>query len=174
MTAGRRTTCSTSRTATTALAASTKRSAGAARTPVFEAAGAGRPHPPAPSPTGDAPHPPAPSPSNGEGESRSDGGEVRTPKAERQRFPKGSYVIRMDQPYSRMADMLLDTQYYNVNDPRPYDDTGWTLGALRNVKAVRVTDKSVLQTPMTLLNADAKVTGAITGVSSSPVAYLIN
>jgi len=29
----------------------------------------------------------------------------------------------MDQPYSRMADMLLDTQYYNVNDPRPYDDT---------------------------------------------------
>jgi hypothetical protein len=33
----------------------------------------------------------------------------------------------MDQPYSRMADMMLDTQYYNVNDPRPYDDTGWTL-----------------------------------------------
>ncbi len=51
----------------------------------------------------------------------------------------------MDQPYSRMADMLLDTQYYNVNDPRPYDDTGWTLGALRNVKTVRVTDKSVLR-----------------------------
>ena len=52
-----------------------------------------------------------------------------------------------------MADMLLDTQYYNVNDPRPYDDTGWTLGALRNVKTVRVTDKAVLQTPMTLLDA---------------------
>jgi len=61
-----------------------------------------------------------------------------------QKFPAGSYVIRMDQPYSRMADMLLDTQYYNVNDPRPYDDTGWTLGALRNVKTVRVTDKAVL------------------------------
>ena len=61
-----------------------------------------------------------------------------------QKFPAGSYVVRMDQPYSRMADMLLDTQYYNVSDPRPYDDTGWTLGALRNVKTVRVTDKSVL------------------------------
>ena len=59
-----------------------------------------------------------------------------------QKFPAGSYVVRMDQPYSRMADMLMDTQYYNVNDPRPYDDTGWTLGALRNVKTVRVTDKS--------------------------------
>ena len=56
------------------------------------------------------------------------------------KFGAGSYVVRMDQPYSRMADMLLDTQYYNVNDPRPYDDTGWTLGPLHNVKTVRVKD----------------------------------
>src|SRR6267143_3053691 len=91
-----------------------------------------------------------------------------------QKFPAGSYVIRMDQPYSRMADMLLDTQYYNVNDPAPYDDTGWTLGALRNVKTVRVTDKSVLQSPMTLLTQDARVAGTVTKTSSSPAAYLIN
>jgi hypothetical protein len=90
-----------------------------------------------------------------------------------QKFPVGSYVIRMDQPYSRMADMMLDTQYYNVNDPRPYDDTGWTLGALRNVKTVRVTDKAVLQTPMTLLTQDAKVTGSVSA-SATPVAYIIN
>ena len=90
-----------------------------------------------------------------------------------QKFAAGSYVIRMDQPYSRMADMLLDTQYYNVNDPRPYDDTGWTLGALRNVKTVRVTDKSVLQAPMTLLTKDAKVVGIVTS-TSSPTAYLVN
>jgi len=38
---------------------------------------------------------------------------------EDQKFPAGSYVIRMDQPYSRMADMLLDTQYYNVNIHAP-------------------------------------------------------
>src|SRR5262247_2600013 len=61
-----------------------------------------------------------------------------------QKFAAGSYVVRMDQPYSRMADMLLDTQYYNVSDPAPYDDTGWTMGAMRNVKTVRITDKSVL------------------------------
>src|SRR2546422_3777080 len=79
----------------------------------------------------------------------------------------------MDQPYSLMADMLLDTQYYNVNDPRPYDDTGWTLGALRNVKTVRVTDKGVLQAPMTLLKHDVKVVGAIVG-GAAPAAYLIN
>jgi hypothetical protein len=90
-----------------------------------------------------------------------------------QKYPAGSYVIRMDQPYSRMADMMLDTQYYNVNDPRPYDDTGWTLGALRNVKTVRVVDKSVLQAPMTLLTQNARVKGGVTP-AASPVAYLIN
>ena len=76
-----------------------------------------------------------------------------------QKFAAGSYVVRMDQPYSRMADMLLDTQYYNVNDPRPYDDTGWTLGPLRNIKTVRVTDAGILQQPMTVLTADARVRG---------------
>jgi hypothetical protein len=90
-----------------------------------------------------------------------------------QKFPAGSYIVRMDQPYSRMADMLFDTQYYNVNDPRPYDDTGWTLGALRNVKTVRVTDKSVLEVPMVMLTSDAKVKGRITG-SASTAGFIIN
>jgi hypothetical protein len=89
-----------------------------------------------------------------------------------QKFPAGSYVVRMDQPYSRMADMLLDTQYYNVNDPRPYDDTGWTLGPLRNIKTVRVTDAAILQQPMTVLTADARVRGKIEGTGSA--AFVIN
>ncbi len=90
-----------------------------------------------------------------------------------QKFPAGSYIVRMDQPYSRMADMLLDTQYYNVNDPRPYDDTGWTLGALRNVKTVRITDKAVLEVPMVLLTSDARVRGKIAG-SASTAGFIIN
>jgi Zinc carboxypeptidase len=90
-----------------------------------------------------------------------------------QKYPAGSYIIRMDQPYSRMADMLLDTQYYNVSDPAPYDDTGWTMGAMRNVKTVRVVDKSILSVPMTLLKSDARVTGKLTA-GSSPVAFVIN
>jgi hypothetical protein len=89
-----------------------------------------------------------------------------------QKIPSGSYVIRMDQPYSRIADMLLDTQYYNTNDPRPYDDTGWTLGPLRNVATVRVTDTAFLKSAMTLVTGEAKATGSITG--AQPVAYLID
>jgi hypothetical protein len=88
-------------------------------------------------------------------------------------IPSGSYVIRMDQPYSRMADMLLDTQFYNINDPPPYDDTGWTLGPLYNVKTVRVTDTAILKVPMAVVAAPAKATGMLTGVAS-PAAYLIN
>jgi zinc carboxypeptidase len=81
-------------------------------------------------------------------------------------YPAGSYVIRMDQPYSRMADMLLDTQWYNVNDPRPYDDTGWTLGPLHNVKTVRVTDLAVLKAPMSPVTGDPTVAGTINGEGS--------
>jgi len=40
-------------------------------------------------------------------------------------------------------------------------------------KRIRVTDKSVLQSPMTLLTQDAKVAGLSTN-ASSPTAYLIN
>src|SRR5260370_9992322 len=63
-------------------------------------------------------------------------------------IPAGSYVVRMDKPYSRLANIALDTQYYNPRDPRSYDDTGWTLGALRNVKTTRVTDLTSLSAAM--------------------------
>jgi len=65
----------------------------------------------------------------------------------------------MDQPYSRMADMMLDTQFYNSTDTRPYDDTGWSLGPLRNVRTTRITDPAILKTPMEPLNGPARVTG---------------
>ena len=78
----------------------------------------------------------------------------------------------MDQPYSRMADMLLDTQYYNVNDPRPYDDTGWTLGPLHNVKTVRVKDLAILDAPMTLTQGPVKITGTLSGTGSA--AWVVN
>jgi hypothetical protein len=82
-------------------------------------------------------------------------------------FPAGSYIVRMDQPYSRMADMMLDTEFYNPRDPRSYDDTGWTLGALRNVKTLRVMDASILETPMSKVDGELKPAAAMKG--SGPV-----
>lgn len=60
------------------------------------------------------------------------------------KLKQGSWAVRMDQPYSRMADMMLDQQYYNPSDPRSYDDTGWQLGPLFDVEVVRVKDAKVL------------------------------
>lgn len=93
-------------------------------------------------------------------------------EAKEGKFGAGSYVVRMDQPYSRMADMLLDTQYYNVNDPRPYDDTGWTLGPLRNVKTVRVKDEKILTASMSIIDGPAKVTGNVEG--SGKAGFVVN
>jgi len=105
---------------------------------------------------------------------RKDGVEVQTASAEltvgKDKYPAGSYVVRMDQPYSRCADMLLDTQYYNPDDPRPYDDTGWTLGPLHNVETVRVTDVKILDAAMKPLRADAAVAGRLAGTGAAKAA----
>jgi hypothetical protein len=46
-------------------------------------------------------------------------------------------------------------------ESRPYDDTGWTMQYMRDVKLTPVIDdKSVLDHPMTLLTADAKAPAA--------------
>ena len=63
------------------------------------------------------------------------------------KFAKGSYIVRMDQPYSRLADTLLDVQYVR-GEERVYDDTGWTLPYLYNVTASRVVNPDVLKVKM--------------------------
>ncbi|RCS29900.1 hypothetical protein DEO45_07415 [Rhodanobacter denitrificans] len=71
-------------------------------------------------------------------------------KAGTRTFPAGSYLVRMDQPYSRIADALLDRQYWSPKDPQqhPYDDTAWSMGDLFDVQVVRVTDTAILKAPM--------------------------
>ena len=69
-------------------------------------------------------------------------------------FAKGSYIVRMDQPYSRLADTMLDVQYVR-SDEKVYDDTGWTLGYLKNVDFKRVANPDVLKVPMHAWDAPA-------------------
>jgi len=94
-------------------------------------------------------------------------------KTEDRTFPAGSYIVRMDQPYSRIADALLDYQYWAPNDPQTdiYDDTSWTMGELANVEAVRVTDGKVLQVPMDRVTGSVNATG---GINNTGSVYLIN
>jgi hypothetical protein len=80
-------------------------------------------------------------------------------------FPAGSYIVRMDQPYSRIADALLDRQYWAPNDPQktPYDDTGWSFPEGFAVQAERVTDLKVLDAAMERVTGDVKAAGGVTG-----------
>jgi hypothetical protein len=79
-------------------------------------------------------------------------------------FPAGSYVIRMDQPYSRIADALLDHQYWSPEDPQktPYDDTGWTFGELYGVQVARVTDAAILKAAMERVT-ELRASGGVKG-----------
>jgi hypothetical protein len=83
----------------------------------------------------------------------------------RRTFPAGSYVVRMDQPYSRAADALLDRQYWSPDDPQkhPYDDTGWSFSALFDVEAVRVVDRTVLKASMQRVEGPVRLHGGVIG-----------
>jgi hypothetical protein len=95
------------------------------------------------------------------------------PRQEPRQFPAGSYIVRMDQPYSRIADALLDYQYWAPNDAqtRPYDDTGWTFPEGFGVQAVRVTDANVLEVAMEPVKGEVR---PACGISGSGTIFVIN
>ncbi|HEV3139957.1 MAG TPA: M14 family zinc carboxypeptidase [Vicinamibacterales bacterium] len=94
-------------------------------------------------------------------------------------FPAGSYIVRMDQPYSRIADSLLDYQYWSPNDPQrtPYDDTGWTFPELFNTQAIRVSDVKVLDAPIEKVGGAVRAKGGVAPereASAERSVFLIN
>jgi uncharacterized membrane protein YgcG len=90
------------------------------------------------------------------------------PPFENRQFPAGTYIVRMDQPYSRIADALLDYQYWAPNDPQqnPYDDTGWTFPEGFQVQAYRVLDPKVLDVAMEAVKGPVAATGGVMPASA--------
>jgi len=86
-------------------------------------------------------------------------------KTETKDFQAGSYIIRMDQPYSRIADALFDHQYWSPNDPQdnPYDDTGWTFPEAFGVQSIRVMDTQVLEVPVERVSGAVRARGGVVG-----------
>jgi hypothetical protein len=107
------------------------------------------------------------------GEQGAQPSEPAKPTTESRTFPAGSYVVRMDQPFSRIADALLDYQYWAPDDPQkqPYDDTAWTFPELFNVKTTRVTDVKVLDAKMEPVKGVVTADGGVTGTGT---VYLVN
>lgn len=98
---------------------------------------------------------------------------VKSSDTETRTFPAGSYLIRMDQPYSRIADAMLDHQYWSPRDPQQnvYDDTGWTFGELSNVRVVRVTDVKVLDAAMERVSGEVRSASTFSGTGGT---FIVN
>ncbi|MDZ7780535.1 MAG: M14 family zinc carboxypeptidase [Gemmatimonadota bacterium] len=76
---------------------------------------------------------------------------------------EGDYVARADQPFRTLADMYFSLQAFSLDNPRPYDDTGWTFQLMRNIELEEIEDPSVLDRSMTLLTEPARAPGGVRG-----------
>lgn len=75
----------------------------------------------------------------------------------------GDWIVRGDQPYRTLADMYFSIQNYSPQNPRPYDDTGWTFQFMRNVVVLPVSEKAVLTTAMSPVTTRVKAKGGVDG-----------
>ncbi len=59
-------------------------------------------------------------------------------------YPAGSFVVKRDQPYGRLAKILLEKQDFPDPKLKTYDDSAWTMGLMAHVKVVASADKTAL------------------------------
>ncbi|MEO8622285.1 MAG: M14 family zinc carboxypeptidase [bacterium] len=86
----------------------------------------------------------------------------------------GSYVIKRDQPYGRLAKNLIEKQQFPDARITTYDDSGWSMGMAFNIDVAEVADSAVLKvpvTPVTTVTLKGEVKNASTGAGIA-VAHL--
>ncbi|MGA3202914.1 MAG: M14 family zinc carboxypeptidase [Bryobacteraceae bacterium] len=86
-------------------------------------------------------------------------------------FPAGTMIVKRDQPYGRLAKILLEKQVFPDAALTTYDDTGWTMGLMTHSKVVEIGDKAVLDIPTDYIDK-FELHGVITG-SSAPGGYAV-
>ncbi|MFY9550565.1 MAG: M14 family zinc carboxypeptidase, partial [Thermoanaerobaculia bacterium] len=78
-------------------------------------------------------------------------------------FPKGSYLVRLDQPYRNYAVDLLEPQKFPESPYEPYDDVSWSLPVHYGLEARRIDDEKIRSAGAALLSAAPAVPGKISG-----------
>jgi hypothetical protein len=79
----------------------------------------------------------------------------------------GDYVVRLDQPYRTLAQILLDAQNFPPESRPPYDDTGWMLPALRQVEVTSIDNSEFLDQAMQPLEQRVRSEGRVEGETGS-------
>src|SRR5439155_3387172 len=86
-------------------------------------------------------------------------------------YPAGSFIVKRNQPYGRLAKILLEKQNFPDQNLRTYDDTGWTMGLMSHAEVKEIADKSILDIAVQPID---KFDVRGTGVSGqNPIAYAI-
>jgi hypothetical protein len=84
-------------------------------------------------------------------------------------YAAGSYVVKLDQPYGRLAKNLLEKQDYPDPALRTYDDSGWSMGFAFNVDVKEIRNKAILDARTTPVTT-ATVKGTIAGSGTAALA----
>src|SRR5206468_8826073 len=81
-------------------------------------------------------------------------------------FPAGSLIVKRDQPYGRLAKMLLEKQVYPDPNLRTYDDASWTMGLMSHTEVKEIGDKSILDVGVDPVT-QVKLAGSVSGSGST-------
>jgi hypothetical protein len=79
------------------------------------------------------------------------------------KYPAGTYVVRLDQPYRNYAVDLLAPQEYPKDGSEPYDDVSWELPAHYHLQALATTDASVRSSDLINLTEAPHASGKVAG-----------
>jgi hypothetical protein len=77
-------------------------------------------------------------------------------------YPAGSLIVKRNQPYGRLAKILLEKQDYPDPSLTTYDDTAWTMGLMSQADVRETADKAILDakvTPVDTLEIEGSVKG---------------
>jgi hypothetical protein len=88
-------------------------------------------------------------------------------------FPAGSYVVKRDQPYGRLAKILLEKQDFPDPNLRTYDDSAWTLGLATHSEVKEISDKSLLDVAVVDVT-NAEVRGTVKGGPATAAYAILN
>ena len=84
-------------------------------------------------------------------------------------YPAGSYLVKLNQPYGRLAKNLLEVQHFPDGRLNTYDDSGWSMGHAMNVTVDEIKDPKVLEVATTPVD-QAVTRGSVRGDGAAGLA----